>query len=98
LLDGAEKISCGAGATCPLGGDVSPYNGIAKGSFSPPSLVFKHLQPWPNMQVGLSASHSAVIVLRFVLQARGQVHTDTDDLLVFDQRFDIELVTLIIRK
>ena len=31
-----------------LGTGVSPYNGLAKGSFSPPSLVVKHLQSEPG--------------------------------------------------
>jgi hypothetical protein len=48
------------------GTGVSPYNGLANESFSPPSLVFKHLQSWASLQVGLNASHSAIIVLRFV--------------------------------
>ena len=38
------KKSGGEGGIRTLGTGVSPYNGLAKGSFSPPSLVFKSLQ------------------------------------------------------
>ena len=34
----------GEGGIRTLGTGVSPYNGLAKGSFSPPSLIFKSLQ------------------------------------------------------
>src|SRR5260370_37471780 len=37
----------GEGGIRTLGTGVSPYNGLAKGSFSPPSLVFKDLQSDP---------------------------------------------------
>ena len=58
----------GEGGIRTLGTGISQYNGLANGPFSPPSLVFKHLQSYRGLQGGLSASHSAIIVLRFVLQ------------------------------
>src|SRR5216684_5910278 len=62
------RLRGGEGGIRTLGTGVSPYNGLANGSFSPPSLVFKHLPSDSLLQVGLRASHSAVIVLRFVLR------------------------------
>ena len=38
------RLAGGEGGIRTLGTGVSPYNGLANGSFSPPSLVFKHLQ------------------------------------------------------
>jgi hypothetical protein len=38
------KTSGGEGGIRTPGTGVSPYNGLANGSFSPPSLVFKDLQ------------------------------------------------------
>jgi hypothetical protein len=38
------RTSGGEGGIRTLGAGVSPYNGLAKGSFSPPSLVFNNLQ------------------------------------------------------
>jgi len=38
------RLSGGEGGIRTLGTGVSPYNGLAKGSFSPPSLVLKSLQ------------------------------------------------------
>ena len=38
------RTSGGEGGIRTLGTGVSPYNGLANGSFSPPSLVFKGLQ------------------------------------------------------
>jgi hypothetical protein len=42
-----NKSYGGEGGIRTLGTGVSPYNGLAKGSFSPPSLVFKGLQSDP---------------------------------------------------
>jgi hypothetical protein len=39
-----NEKSGGEGGIRTLGTGVSPYNGLARGSFSPPSLVFKGLQ------------------------------------------------------
>jgi hypothetical protein len=41
------KRTGGEGGIRTLGTGVSPYNGLANGSFSPPSLVFKGLQSDP---------------------------------------------------
>jgi hypothetical protein len=57
-----------------LGTGVSPYNGLENESFPPPSLVVKHLQSTPCLQVGLRASHAVVIVLHFVLQIPVRIH------------------------
>jgi hypothetical protein len=38
------RTSGGEGGIRTLGTGVSPYNGLANESFSPPSLVAKHLQ------------------------------------------------------
>ncbi len=46
-----------------------PHSGFQDVPFSPPSLVFKHLQSdWMLLCRAQGTSHSAVIVLRFVLQ------------------------------
>ena len=50
-------ITGGEGGIRTLGTGVSPYNGLANGSFSPPSLVIEHLQsdPMPRSRAqGLS--------------------------------------------
>ena len=47
----------GEGGIRTLGTGVSPYNGLAKGSFSPPSLVFK------GLTVGLNTSKSGSVPL-----------------------------------
>jgi hypothetical protein len=47
-----QNESGGEGGIRTLGTGVSPYNGLAKGSFSPPSLVFK------GLEVGFDASAS----------------------------------------
>ena len=71
-----------------LGTGVSPYNGLANESFSPPSLVFKHLQSdWmpPRRALYLSFSHSAIIVLHFVLQSfvpEGGLHITASELII----------------
>jgi hypothetical protein len=41
------RTSGGEGGIRTLGTGVSPYNGLANGWFSPPSLVFKSLQSEP---------------------------------------------------
>jgi hypothetical protein len=63
----AFVVSVGEGGIRTLGTGISQYNGLANGPFSPPSLVFKYLQSdrWPPSRT--QSSHSAVIVLRFVL-------------------------------
>jgi hypothetical protein len=61
-----------AGRACPVlqcGGEGGKSRASSE-SFSPPSLVVKHLQSDHCFQVGIRASHSAVIVLRFVLHNR----------------------------
>jgi hypothetical protein len=39
-----SRLRGGEGGIRTLGTGVSPYNGLANESFSPPSLVVKHLQ------------------------------------------------------
>ena len=43
MTTGLKKYG-GEGGIRTLGTGVSPYNGLAKGSFPPPSLVFNGLQ------------------------------------------------------
>jgi hypothetical protein len=66
-MDTGVKKSGGEGGIRTLDTGFGPYNGLANESFSPPSLVFNHLQSCRRSSVGLACSRSAVIVLRFVL-------------------------------
>jgi len=78
------KTSGGEGGIRTLGTGVSPYNGLANGSFSPPSLVFKSLQSDlepPSRTDGLSfGSYCAPLcaprVIRFY-QGHGYVKIET---------------------
>jgi len=47
-MNTGDKTSGGEGGIRTLGTGVSPYNGLANQSFSPPSLVVKHLQSGPR--------------------------------------------------
>jgi|SRR5579863_2343277 len=62
------RLNGGEGGIRTLGTGVSPYNGLANESFSPPSLVFNHLPSCRSFSVGPRDPHSALTVLRFVLQ------------------------------
>jgi hypothetical protein len=53
----------------------SGYIGFQDEPFPPPPLVFRHLQSDPHIQFGTRGSHSAVIVLRFVLHC---LHSKSD--------------------
>jgi hypothetical protein len=48
-----SKKTGGEGGIRTLGTGISQYNGLANGSFSPPSLVFKYLQSdgWPKCRI-----------------------------------------------
>ena len=63
------RLYGGEGGVRTLGAGVSPYNGLANESFSPPSLVFNHLASWEGLSVGLKGSLSASVVLHFVLHS-----------------------------
>ena len=56
-----------------LGTGVSPYNGLASVSIFAVCNHIKRLQSDEGLETGQNRSHSAIFVLHFVLQFRGDL-------------------------